>query len=140
MTGMDGCVFCRMVAGEIPVTKVYEDEAVLAFLDIGPISNGHTLVIPKQHCARIHECAPDVLAGVASRLGKIAEAVMAAMGSDGYNVLSNNGSAAGQVVDHLHFHVIPRNTGDGVLTQWPSYRYKAGQIEKLAIKIRESLK
>jgi len=138
--GMDGCVFCRMVAGEIPVTKVYEDEAVLAFLDIGPISDGHTLVIPKQHCVRIHECAPGVLAGVASRLGKIAEAVMTAMKSDGYNVLSNNGLAAGQVVDHLHFHVIPRKTGDGVLTHWPSYRYKAGQIEKLAEKIRESLK
>ncbi len=137
---MDGCVFCRMVAGEIPVTKVFEDEAVFAFLDIGPISDGHTLVIPRQHCTRIHECAPDVLADVASRLGKIAGAVMTAMKADGYNVLSNNGSAAGQVVDHLHFHIIPRKTGDGVFTEWPSYRYKAGQIEKLAAKIRENLK
>ncbi len=140
MTRMDGCVFCKMVAGEIPVTKVYEDEAVFAFLDIGPISDGHTLVIHKQHCTRLHECAPDVLADVACRLGEIAEAVMTAMEADGYNVLSNNGPAAGQVVDHLHFHIIPRRTGDGVLTQWPSYRYKAGQIEKLAAKIRENLK
>jgi histidine triad (HIT) family protein len=137
---MEGCVFCRMVAGEIPVAKVYEDEAVFAFLDIGPISDGHTLVIPKQHCTRIHECAPDVVADVASRLGKIAEAVMTAVEADGYNVLSNNGLAAGQVVDHLHFHVIPRKTGDGVFTEWPSYRYKPGRIEKLAMKIRESLK
>jgi len=137
---MDGCTFCRMVAGEIPVTKVYEDDVVFAFLDIAPISDGHTLVIPKEHCMRIHECAPDVLADVASCLGKIAEAVVMAMGSDGYNVLSNNGSAAGQVVDHLHFHVIPRKTGDGVFTEWPSYRYEAGQIEKLAAKIRENLK
>ncbi len=137
---MDGCVFCKMVAGEIPVTKVYEDEAVLAFLDIGPISDGHTLVIPKQHCTRIHECAPEVLADVVSRLGEIAGAVMIGMKADGYNVLSNNGIAAGQVVDHLHFHIIPRKTGDGVLTQWPSYRYKAGQAEKIAAKIRENLK
>jgi len=137
---MDGCVFCRMVAGEIPVAKVYEDEAVFAFLDIGPISDGHTLVIPREHCTRIHECGPDVLADVASRLGKIAEAVMTAVDADGYNVLSNNGSAAGQVVDHLHFHIIPRKTGDGVFTEWPSYRYKAGQIEKLVAKIRENLK
>ena len=137
---MDGCVFCRMVAGEIPVTKVYEDEGVFAFLDIGPISDGHTLVIPKEHCTRIHECGSDVLADVASRLGKIAKAVTMAMGSDAYNVLSNNGAAAGQVVDHLHFHIIPRKTGDRVFTEWPSYRYKAGQIEKLAAKIREHLK
>jgi histidine triad (HIT) family protein len=140
MTRMDGCVFCKMVAGEIPVTKVYEDEAVLAFLDIGPISDGHTLVIPKRHCTYVHECAPDVLAEVALRLGKIAGAVMTAMEADGYNVLSNNGMAAGQVVDHLHFHVIPRKIGDRVLTQWPSYRYKAGRIETLAAKIRENLK
>jgi histidine triad (HIT) family protein len=137
---MDGCVFCKMVAGEIPVAKVYEDDVVFAFLDIGPISDGHTLVIPRQHCTRIHECEPDVLADVASRLGKIAEAVMTAVEADGYNVLSNNGSAAGQVVDHLHFHIIPRKTGDGVFTEWPSYRYKPGRVEKLAAKIRENLK
>jgi len=137
---MEGCVFCRMVAGEIPVAKVYEDEVVFVFLDIGPISDGHTLVIPRQHCTRIHECASDVVADVASRLGKITEAVMVAVGADGYNVLSNNGAAAGQVVEHLHFHVIPRRTGDGVFTEWPSYRYKPGVIEKLATKIREHLK
>ena len=137
---MEGCVFCRMIAGEIPVAKVYEDEAVFAFLDIGPISDGHTLVIPRQHCTRIHECASDVLVDVASRLGKIAEAVARAVEADGYNVLSNNGSAAGQVVDHLHFHIIPRRIGDGVFTEWPSYRYKPGRIEKLAAKIREHLK
>jgi histidine triad (HIT) family protein len=137
--GMDGCVFCKMVAGEIPVARVYEDEAVLAFLDIGPISDGHTLVVPRQHCTRIHECDPELLAEVARRLGKIAEAVVAAMGSDGYNVLSNNGAAAGQVVDHLHFHIIPRKAGDRVFTQWPSYRYRKGQIEEIAARIRQNL-
>ena len=136
---MDGCAFCKMVAGEIPVTSVYEDEAVLAFLDIGPISDGHTLVIPKQHCTRIHECDPDVLAEVASRLGRIAKAVVTAIDADGYNVLSNNGAAAGQVVEHLHFHIIPRNMGDGVFTEWPSYRYRKGQIEEIAAKIRRNL-
>jgi histidine triad (HIT) family protein len=136
---MDGCVFCKMVAGEIVVAKVYEDEAVLAFLDVGPISDGHTLVIPKQHCMRIHECDPEVLAEVASRLGRIAEAVVEAIDADGYNVLCNNGAAAGQVVDHLHFHVIPRKTGDRVLTEWPSYRYRKGQMEEIAAKIRRNL-
>ncbi len=136
---MDGCVFCKMVAGEIPVTKIYEDEAVLAFLDIGPISDGHTLVIPKQHCGLLHECDPGVLSAVAARLGKIAGAVVEAMGAEGYNVLVNNGRAAGQVVNHLHFHIIPRKTGDRVLTGWPSYQYPKGQIEEIATRIRGNL-
>jgi len=136
---MDGCVFCKMVAGEIPVAKVYEDEAVLAFLDIGPISDGHTLVIPKQHCTSVHGCDPGVLSAVAARLGKIAQAVVAATNADGYNVLANNGRAAGQVVEHLHFHVIPRKTGDGVINEWPSYKYKKGQIEEIAARIRGKL-
>jgi histidine triad (HIT) family protein len=136
---MEGCLFCRMVASEIPVAKVYEDEAVLAFLDIAPVSDGHTLVIPKRHCTRIDECPPDTLAEVTARLGRIAEAVVESVEADGYNVLSNNGKAAGQVVDHLHFHIIPRKIGDGVFTEWPAHRYK-GRIETLAEKIRENVK
>jgi histidine triad (HIT) family protein len=136
---MDDCVFCRMVAGEIPVAKVYEDEGVLAFLDIGPISDGHTLVIPKAHCTRVHECDPAVLANVWSHLGRIAGAVAAAMNADGYNVLCNNGRAAGQVVDHLHFHIVPRKTGDGVFTRWPAYKYGEGRLAEIAEKIRRNL-
>jgi histidine triad (HIT) family protein len=137
--GMEGCVFCKMVAGEIPATRIYEDEAVLAFLDIGPISDGHTLVIPKQHCTKVHECPPEVLSAVAARLGKIAKAVVTAMKADGYNVLANNGGAAGQVVEHLHFHIIPRKTGDKVLKGWPSYKYETGRIEEIAARIRGGL-
>ncbi len=136
---MDGCVFCKMVAGEIAAAKVYEDEVVLAFLDIGPISDGHTLVIPKQHCRQVHECDPGTLSAVAARLGKIAGAVMAAMEAEGYNVLVNNGRAAGQVVEHVHFHIIPRKTGDRVLADWPSFKYQKGQLEEIAAKIRGKL-
>ena len=137
---MDGCVFCRMVAGEIPVTRIYEDDAVLAFLDIGPISDGHTLVIPKQHCTWAHECAPSLLAEMGSRLGKIAGAVARAMEADGYNMLCNNGVAAGQVVEHLHFHIIPRKVGDQVFAKWPAYKYERGRMEEIAGKIRTNLK
>ena len=133
------CVFCKMVTGQIPVTKIYEDEVVLAFLDIGPISNGHTLVIPKQHFERLHEYPAQLLSNFASHLGRIAKAVAAAMDSDGYNVLCNNGRAAGQLIDHLHFHIIPRNTGDGLFNRWPSYKYDAGRIEQIAANIRENL-
>ena len=133
------CVFCKMVAGQIPVIKIYEDEVVLAFLDIGPVSDGHTLVIPKQHFEKLHDCPAELLGRVSSRLGKIAKAVAAGMNSDGYNVLCNNGRSAGQLVEHLHFHIIPRNTGDGVFNRWPAYKYEEGKIEGIATKIRENL-
>lgn len=135
----DDCIFCKMVAGEVPVTKIYEDEVVLSFLDIGPLSDGHTLVIPKQHFERLHECPAELLGRIGSCLGKIAKAVSAAMNPDGYNVLCNNGRAAGQLVGHLHFHIIPRNAGDGVFDRWPAYKYKEGKIEAIAAEIRENL-
>ena len=135
----DQCLFCKMVAGEIPVTKIYEDEVVFAFLDIGPISDGHTLVIPKQHFENLHDCPSEILARITSRIGKSAGAVSTAMKSDGYNVLCNNGRAAGQVIEHLHFHIIPRMAGDGVFDRWPSYKYQAGEIESIATRIRKNL-
>ena len=135
----DDCVFCKIVAGEIPATKIYEDESVLVFLDIGPISDGHTLVIPKQHFEKLHDCPAELLGQVCLCLGKIAGVVTAAMESDGYNLLCNNGRAAGQLVEHLHFHIIPRNTGDGLLNRWPSYTYGREKIEAIAGKIRQNL-
>ncbi len=138
MAGHD-CIFCKIASGKIPSAKIYEDENVFAFLDIGPISDGHTLVMPKQHFEKVHSCPPELLGQVWSRIGKIAEAVVSALDADGYNVLCNNGRAAGQVVDHLHFHVIPRKTGDAVFTQWPSYKYRPGQLEIIAEKIRKNL-
>ena len=135
----DDCIFCEMVAGQIPVTKIYEDEVVLAFLDIGPVSDGHTLVIPRQHFEKLHDCPAELLGQVSSRLGKIAKAVATGMNSEGYNVLCNNGRSAGQLVSHLHFHIIPRNSGDGVFNRWPAYKYRKGKIEQIAVRIRENL-
>jgi len=135
----DDCIFCKIVAGEVPCTKIYEDEVALAFLDIGPISDGHTLVIPKQHYDRLHDCPPELLGQVSHCLGKIAEATVTATDADGYNVLCNNGRAAGQLVNHVHFHIIPRNTGDGVFNRWPSFKYPEGKIEVLEKSIREKL-
>ena len=135
----DDCIFCRMAAGQIPVTKIYEDEIILAFLDIGPLSDGHTLVIPRQHFENLHDCPDELLGSLCSRLGKIARAVTVGMDSEGYNVLCNNGRAAGQLVGHLHFHIIPRNTGDGVFDWWPAYKYEQGKIETIAAKIHENL-
>lgn len=135
----DNCLFCKIVAGQIPAVKIYEDDDILAFLDIGPISDGHTLVIPKKHFEKLHDCPPEILSKVASHLGRIAGAVASSMDSDGYNLLCNNGRASGQLVDHLHFHIIPRNTGDGVFNRWPHYEYPEGKIEKIAADICERL-
>lgn len=136
---MNDCIFCEIAAGRIPSMKVYEDDDVLAFLDIHPISEGHTLIIPKQHSAKLDECALDTLEKLIRSLQRLAGAVQKAMDSDGYNVLCNNGRAAGQLVDHVHFHIIPRNTNDGVLKKWDHFDYPEGKAEKLAEKIRQKL-
>jgi histidine triad (HIT) family protein len=87
----------------------------------------------------VHSCPPELLGQIWMRLGKIAGAVASAAGADGYNVLCNNGRAAGQVVDHLHFHIVPRKTDDSVFAQWPSYKYRPGQLDIIAEKIRKHL-
>ena len=133
------CIFCKIASGQIPATKVYEDEVVVAFLDIGPVSDGHTLVMPRKHVEQVHSCPPELLGEIWTRLGKIAGVVSSVMGADGYNVLCNNGRAAGQIVDHLHFHIVPRKTGDGVFAQWPSYKYAQGKAETIAAKIKNEL-
>ncbi len=133
------CIFCKIASGQIPAVKIYEDDVIVAFLDIGPVSDGHTLVISRNHFDKVHSCPPDVLGQIWNRLGKIANAVASATSADGYNVLCNNGRAAGQVVEHLHFHIVPRKTGDGVFTQWPSHKYGLGQAEAIAEKIKNKL-
>jgi histidine triad (HIT) family protein len=133
------CIFCKIAAGQIPCIKIYEDKNILAFLDIGPVSDGHTLIVPKEHCTKVDDSKPEVLSAVAAVLPKITAAVAAATGADGYNVLCNNGRAAGQLVEHLHFHIIPRKTGDGVFNHWPAFKYPQGKAEKIAEAIRAKL-
>jgi histidine triad (HIT) family protein len=137
--GTQECIFCKIAAGQIPATKIYEDDIVVAFLDVGPISDGHTLVMPRQHVEQVHSCPPELLGQVFSRMAKLADAIVSATNADAYNILCNNGRAAGQVVNHLHFHIVPRRASDGVFTQWPSYKYTKGKAEALAAKIKSKL-
>ena len=139
MNTKDDCIFCKIVAGEIPSVKVYEDSVVFSFMDIGPLSDGHTLVIPKLHVKKLHQCPPEIMSHLGQVLVKITEAVSNAIPSDGYNVLCNNGRAAGQLVDHLHFHIVPRKNSDGVFDRWPCYQYSDGKAQQLADKIKEYL-
>ncbi|MHC5073224.1 MAG: HIT family protein [Planctomycetota bacterium] len=136
---VEDCIFCKMVDGQIPITKIYEDDFVLAFLDIGPLSDGHALLIPKEHFEKLDECTPELLGQVASRLSKIAKAVCSAVQAEGYNVLCNNGRSAGQLVNHMHFHIIPRNTDDKLFPSWPSYKYPDGKAEEIAKKVLQNL-
>lgn len=104
----NNCVFCAIAAGEIPSFKVYEDDLVLAYLDINPFAKGHTLVIPKVHSEGLLDTDDETLTAVIVRVKKIAAHIKAKLGADGFNILQNNGEAAGQTVKHLHFHIVPR--------------------------------
>ena len=136
----DECIFCQIVDGKIPCVKLFENDQVLAFLDINPWSEGHSLLIPKVHYSLLDQCPPSVISVVAQHIGSLARAIIGAVGADGYNVLNNNGRSAGQLIDHVHFHIIPRNSGDGIIQHAPQGKYQPGRIEEIADMVRESLK
>ncbi len=131
----EDCIFCKIVAGEIPCSKVYETDSVLAFLDIEPVNPGHALVIPKAHHPQIWD-VPDALgAELATALKIVSKGVFKATGADGLNIGMNNFAAAGQLVMHAHYHVIPRFDADG-LTLWPGKKYLSmNEMNELALKI-----
>ena len=135
----DDCIFCKIIAGEIPSAKIYEDEQILAFLDIGPLSEGHCLVVPKDHYLRFEQLPVDLASALIRQIAPVAQAVVKAVNAEGYNILNNNGRCAGQLVEHVHFHIIPRNSGDGVFTQWPAGKYSPGRMDELADMIKKLL-
>lgn len=135
---MPNCIFCKIIRGELPSSKVYEDEKTLAFLDIHPVNPGHTLVIPKEHAANVFEATPEVWGVVQESVRKVAHAVEKGLSADGVNINNNNREHAGQVVDHIHIHVIPRFKGDG-LRHWSHTTYKEGEAARTAENIRAAL-
>lgn len=128
---MADCIFCKIVRGEIPCAKVYEDDLALSFLDINPINPGHTLILPKEHYASLFEVDPEALKACAVAAQKISKAVYQGVKADGLNFLQNNFRAAGQLIDHVHFHLIPRYESDGFMTTWPGKPYPAGEMERI---------
>ncbi len=132
-------VFDKILDGEIPCHRVYENEHVLSFLDIGPLSRGHTLVIPKERKARLHELSDDSAAAIGRVLPRIARAVMTATGASDYNVLQNNGPAAHQAVDHVHFHIIPRYEESGLGIVWKPGELDDANARSLLERIGEHL-
>lgn len=137
---MSDCIFCRIVRGEIPSTKLYEDEAVLAFMDIGPIVKGHALVIPKQHYDPLTAVPPALLGRLMLVVQKIAAAQMKGLHAEGVNLHQSNGACAGQVVPHVHFHVIPRFAHDGHRWNWQAGKYADGtELQATAQALRDEL-
>lgn len=132
-------IFGRILDREIPCHQVYEDDHVLAFLDVGPLSRGHTLVIPKERKAYLHELSDASAAAIGRVLPRLCRAICAATGAKAYNVLQNNGSEAHQAVFHVHFHIIPRLGEHGLGIGWPAGKLDDEVGTALAARIRVAL-
>ena len=132
-------IFSRILRGEIPCHRLYEDDHVLAFLDVGPLSQGHLLVIPKEARAFLHQLSDDSAAAIGRALPRIARALMKATGATAYNVLQNNGKEAHQEVMHVHFHIIPKHEDEsGLKFEWSPGTLSEG--ENLAERIRAHIR
>lgn len=132
-------IFGKILDGEIPCHRVYEDEHVLAFLDVFPLSPGHTLVIPKERAAFLHELSDEQAAALGRVLPRIARAVLETTGASAYNVLQNNGEGAHQAVFHVHFHVIPKLGEKGLGLGWKPGSLDAESGAELAERVRAAL-
>lgn len=132
------CIFCKIVAGDIPSYKVYEDDQVLAFFDILPISPGHTIVVPKKHVADVEELSDEEFSAMARASKRIGAAMLKGLEIKGYSFFLDNKSAANQHVPHVHIHIVPREEGDG-LERWPQGGYGQDEAEFFLKKITDEL-
>lgn len=133
------CVFCKLVAGQIPSSKVYEDEAALAFMDLGQVNPGHVLVASKAHAENVYELDDAQAAAVFRAAARVARAVRAAFDPPGLSIYQANGKPAGQTVFHFHLHVLPRHDGDGMQLVWPVKNPPRERLEEYCAKIRARL-
>ncbi|HLS84649.1 MAG TPA: HIT family protein [Burkholderiales bacterium] len=136
---MSECVFCRIMARQIPAAVVYEDDQVLAFMDIGQVNPGHVLVAVKQHVENIYALEEKQAGAVFAAAARVARAIQAAFAPQGLSVYQANGPAAGQTVFHLHLHLVPRHEGDGMALAWPVKNPPREQLEANAARIRAAL-
>lgn len=139
---MSDCIFCKIITGEIPSTKVFENEHVLAFLDISQVTKGHTLVIPKVHKENVYELTPDMAKCIFEVVPEIARALKKTFSPIGLNTINNNGEAAGQSVFHYHLHLIPRyGEGDGFGAVWKTHtsEYTPEDLQDMAQSISENM-
>jgi len=134
---MNDCIFCKIIAGDIPSKKIYEDEGYFAFLDIFPAGRGHTLVIPKAHYADIHSIPAEVYGGIAATAKKVADLLQQKLGSEGTTIFQMNREAGWQTVFHAHMHVIPRWNGDGLHKPWDIAPADEAELSALQVLLTE---
>jgi len=136
----EDCVFCGIIEGRVPAVRVFEDADVVAFMDTGPVVKGHTLVVPKTHCETLTDASPEILRKLIVAVRAIAHAQVDGLGADGVSVMQANGRPAGQVVPHLHVHVIPRFENDGHSWNWRTTTYRdQEEMADCAESIRKAL-
>jgi histidine triad (HIT) family protein len=136
---MGDCIFCKIAAGEIPSATLYEDEDFRVILDLGPASKGHALILPKAHVANVYEISDELLCKAIILAKKMASAMTKALDCDGFNLVQNNGEAAGQTVFHFHIHLIPRYNNDGAKVTWTPGTLTDEMKEEIVRKVREQL-
>ncbi len=134
--GIMDCIFCKIIAGQIPSFTLYENEIVICFLDVFPANPGHTLIVPKAHYKNVAETPEQVLQGIISAAKYLSPIVVKAVGMEGFNLFLNDGRSAGQLVEHVHLHVLPRQQGDNLRVHPPQKSYPQGEAEKIQAKIR----
>lgn len=140
MTSHDpSCIFCKIVAAQIPAHVIHEDRSTLAFLDIGPLAEGHLLIIPRIHAAKLSDLPAEVAGDLGTQLPHLGRALMKVVSVSAYNVLCNEGEAAGQAVRHVHFHLIPRKSGDQLGYRWNAGAYSGNRASELAARFQEVL-
>lgn len=133
------CIFCQIINRQLPAEILYEDEALIAILDINPMNYGHTLVIPKEHTENMIEVAPNLIPSIFQLSQNLAKAIRQSLQADGINIISNIGHAAGQSVFHTHIHIIPRRIDDEFKFRLNLKKYQPGQLQEYAGKIRNCL-
>lgn len=134
------CLFCKLVQGEIPSARVLETDQAVVFLDINPVNAGHILLLPRAHYPALADLPEAIAAHAASLLPRLCRAVQAATGSDGLNVIVNNGRAAGQTIDHVHWHIVPRFHNDAVHWPWPHSQYAGDELSQMQLRIQRALR
>ncbi len=133
------CIFCKIVAGEIPCFKLYEDKLTMAFMDISPGNEGHALVIPKEHWEDVHAIPPDLIGSTVKTVKKIATAVEETLNPDGINLVQANGKGAAQSVFHFHMHILPRRMDDELKLNWGLRPGDMDAIKEVCERINKNL-